>query len=228
MPEFISRPRQSGKNRETPFVVETFNAHDRGVPSPAHLIHVTERPSIFVLQGALPTHRWFYPSRSSDAIGYDSIRYEQHGTRLIHAWRSGRHHGKPGTTPEGYVLSWWGQDRVTGEKTALVGSHLVNNAFGPILRGERPLRLKLWHQGRRAMRREAQRLRRLGYTVIPLGDLNRRPRWWPKILDRSVGAGYDRIIVPPALEVLRTWRGKRQPGVDHLALLVELRRRASN
>lgn len=206
------------------FTVETYNAHDRGAPAPANLVHITERPSLAVLRGALPNHTWFYPARGSDAIGVDSIRYEEHGHQIIQGWESGRDHGKPGTTPDGYVLSWWGRDLVTGEKIALVGSHLVNNAFGPILRGERALRRMLWGQGWRAMRVEAKRLRRLGYRVIKLGDLNRRPRWWPRVLERSVGSGYDRIFVPASFEDLESWRGPKN-GSDHAPLIVRLRRR---
>lgn len=205
-----------------PLTVETYNAHDRGRPAPAHFLHITERPPIGVLQGSLPTHRWFYPRYGADAMGYDSIRLARDGDQVVNAWKSGREHGKPGTTPRGYVLSWWGTDRVTGHKVAFVGAHLVNNAFGPPVRGERALRLRLWRQGWQAMRRESIRLRAHGYAVFKLGDLNRRPLHWPKILDRSIGHGYDRIVYPPAVELLRSWRGERN-GSDHTPLIGEFR-----
>lgn len=203
-----------------PLTVETYNAGDVGVPSWAHFVHITERPSVFVLQGALPNHRWFYPTRGTDALGYDSIRLEQHGAQIEQAWESGRDHGKPGTTPDGFVLSWWGVDRATGRKVAFVGSHLVNNAFGPPIRGERRLRRMLWKQGWKAMRREAKRLRALGYVVFKLGDLNRRPRYWPNILERSIGVGYDRIIYPPAVLFAGARRGPSR-GSDHKPLIGE-------
>lgn len=203
-----------------PLSVETYNAFDRGAPSFAHLVHITERPSVFVLQGALPNHHWFYPLRGTDAIGFDTIRLEEHGHRIEQAWKSGREHGKPGTTPRGYVLSWWGLDRAPGRKVAIVGAHLVNNAFGPPIRGERRLRRKLWRQGWRAMRREARRLRLLGYTVFKLGDLNRRPINWPNILERSIGVGYDRIIYPAAVLLVGASRGPSN-GSDHKPLIGE-------
>lgn len=207
--------------RKRPLSVETYNAHDRGAPTFAHFVHVTERPSEFVLRGALSNHRWFYPDRGSDAMGYDSIRLERHGDKIEQAWKSGREHGKPGTTPRGFVLSWWGRDRISGELVAFVGGHLVNNAFGPPIRGERALRRRLWWQGWKAMRREAKRLQALGYTVFKLGDLNRRPRWWPNILTRSIGPGYDRIVYPTAVvELVGAHRGPAN-GSDHKPLIGE-------
>lgn len=206
--------------RKRALSVETYNAHDRGRPSSAHFIHVTERPPIGVLQGALPTHRWFYPPVGSDCMGYDSIRLERAGDKVENAWKSGREHGKPGTTPRGYVLSWWGLDRVTAELVAFVGAHLVNNAFGPSTRGERRLRLMLWWQGWRAMRREAKRLQALGYTVFKLGDLNRRPRYWPRIRERSIGPGYDRIVYPRTVNLVGAHRGPSN-GSDHKPLVGE-------
>ena len=204
-----------------PFRVGTYNAHDVGLP-PNNLAvcYVTERPTVNVLkqfcaQHGLEFKAWF---RGTDAFIWNPERFAEHGTNIIHAWRSGRFHGKPGTTPEGYVESLWGE--LDGEKVAFVGSHLVNNAFGENLRGERELRLKLWYQGWRAIRAEVWRLRKLGYKVVfKLGDFNRRPGFWKDILKRSIGVGYDRVIHPGALvDLLGQYRGEFN-GSDHRPLI---------
>lgn len=201
-----------------PFTVQTYNAHDKGIPERTTFIHLTERPPLVYLDGLLKAgYEAFYPQRGTDAMLWQRERLVCHGKKVEQEWESGRDHGVPGTTPDGFVLSWWGE--LDGEHlVAFVGSHLVNNAFGPILRGERRLRLKLWWQGWRAMRAEAKRLRAMGYIVFKLGDLNRRPRWWPQIVSRSIGPGYDRIIYPLAVRLIRSWRGDRA-GSDHKPLI---------
>jgi hypothetical protein len=212
-----------------PFTVETYNAHDRGSPASATFVHVSERPRLAVLKAALPGHEWMFPARGSDTMGYDTARLKVHDCKIEQAWESGADHGQPGTTPDGFVLSWWGEFRDPvdpGERVAFVCAHLVNNAFGPNLRGERELRLRLWWQGWRAMTREARRLRGMGYVVFKLGDLNRRPRYWSRILERSIGVGYDRIVYPPAVVLLRSWRGAKS-GSDHRPLIGEFRFRDS-
>jgi hypothetical protein len=206
----------------TGLTVETYNAGDVGTPSPAHFIHITERPSHDVLERYAAARGWalYYPDEGTDALIWDTDRLDVDNVQITLAWKSGREHGQPGTTPRGYVLSWWGTDLLTGRKVAFVGAHLVNNAFGAPIRGERRLRRALWKQGWAAMGKEAQRLRRLGYVVFKLGDLNRRPRYWPGILARSIGAGYDRIVYPPAVDLRRAWRGPSN-GSDHKPLVGE-------
>lgn len=205
-----------------PLTVETYNAFDRGVPAAAHFIHVTERPTHAVLEEFAAEHGYalFYPARGTDAMLWDPDRLDVENVKVIDAWKSGREHGRPGTTPHGFVLSWWGYDLVAQSKVAFVGSHLVNNAFGPPIRGERRLRRRLWRQGWRVMRKEARRLRRLGYLVFKLGDLNRRPVHWDGILDRSIGVGYDRIVYPPAVQLAGASRGPAR-GSDHKPLIGE-------
>jgi endonuclease/exonuclease/phosphatase (EEP) superfamily protein YafD len=66
----------------------------------------------------------------------------------------------------------------------------------------------------------------MGYVVFKLGDLNRRPRYWSRILERSIGVGYDRIVYPPAVVLLRSWRGAKS-GSDHRPLIGEFRFRDS-
>ena len=203
------------------FTVQTFNSHDTAAPERTTFVHLTERPPRPVLERDLGYYGIYYPPRGTDAFLWDRKRLTMEGAKIEQAWESGRAHGKPGTTPTGYVLSWWGV-LDAGEKVAFVGSHLVNNAFGPPIRGERPLRLMLWWQGWRAMTAEARRLRKLGYRVFKLGDFNRKPRYWPNILERSIGVGYDRIIWPAAVELLSAWRGNRN-GSDHRPLIGRFR-----
>ena len=205
-----------------PFTVQTYNAHDKGIPERTTFVHLTERPPVIHLDGLLKAgYEAFYPQRGTDAMLWETKRLTKHGTSIEQAWESGRDHGVPGTTPDGFVLSWWGE--LDGdEQVGFVGSHLVNNAFGPNLRGERALRLKLWWQGWRAMRAEAKRLRAMGYKVFKLGDLNRRPRYWPQVLERSIGVGYDRVIYPLSVKLMRSWRGDRA-GSDHRPLIGQFR-----
>jgi hypothetical protein len=206
-----------------PFTVRTFNAGDvaplDGVRR-STFTHLNERPprSLIDVGGG---YELFYPDRGADALVWDATRLDEHGRRIIHAWDSGADHGHPGTTPDGFVLSWWGM-LDDDDEVAFVCSHLVNNAFGPIKRGERALRLKLWWQGWAAMRAEKRRLTAAGYRVFKLGDFNRRPRWWPGIMRRSIGSGYDRIIWPPAAQLLGAWRGEPN-GSDHLPLIGQFR-----
>jgi hypothetical protein len=205
------------------FTVATYNAFDRGAPPSADFVHVTERPSTFVIRGALPNHRQFYPDRSSDAMAW-SARFVEHGHSIHQAWESGRDHGRPGTTPDGYVLSWWGVLDGT-DKVAVVGAHLVNNAFGSIKRGERRLRLKLWWQGWRALLAERARLRALGYRTFLLGDFNRRTRDWPGQPPRRIGSGYDAQVYPRGVELLATFSGPAN-GSDHRPLIARYRIRS--
>jgi hypothetical protein len=201
-----------------PFTVETFNAGDVAPPAPATLVYVTERPSRAILSEALPDHLWWIPPRGSDAYGWNPRALDRHGSAIQQAWESGRDHGHPGTTPDGFVESWWGEYVPDRRRIGFVGSHLVNNAWGPNKRGERELRRLLWWQGWNAMRREARRLRSAGYTVVRLGDFNRRSIHWPGITDRSIGQGYDRIVYPHTLELLEAWRGDPR-GSDHKPLI---------
>lgn len=211
-----------------PFTVQTYNAHDRGIPERTTFIHITERPPREVLERFAAQYGYglFYPKRGSDAMLWDESRLSPEGMICEQEWESGRDHGVPGTTPDGFVLSWWGRlddELDDGDEVAFVGSHLVNNAFGPILRGERWLRLRLWRQGWRAMKDKTRHFRRSGYRTFRLGDLNRRPRYWRQIVKRSIGIGYDRIIHPLAtVKLLRSWRGDRE-GSDHRPLIGQYR-----
>ena len=209
-----------------PFTVQTYNAHDKGIPERTTFVHLTERPPVIHLDGLLKAgYEAFYPQRGTDAMLWETKRLTKHGTSIEQAWESGRDHGVPGTTPDGFVLSWWGRlddELGDGDEVAFVGSHLVNNAFGPNLRGERALRLRLWHQGWSAMRDKARHFRKAGYRTFRLGDLNRRPRYWLAIVSRSIGIGYDRVIHPLSVKLLRSWRGDRE-GSDHRPLIGQYR-----
>jgi hypothetical protein len=210
-----------------PFTVQTYNAHDKGTPERTTFIHITERPPRPVLEAFAAQYGYglFYPKRGTDAMLWDESRLSPEGYVCEQEWESGRDHGVPGTTPDGFVLSWWGRlddELDDGDEVAFVGSHLVNNAFGPILRGERWLRLKLWWQGWNAIRVKARHFRKSGYRTFKLGDFNRRPAHWPQIVSRSIGIGYDRIIHPASAKLLKAWRGDRE-GSDHRPLIGQYR-----
>jgi endonuclease/exonuclease/phosphatase (EEP) superfamily protein YafD len=72
------------------------------------------------------------------------------------------------------------------------------------------------------MRTKARHFRKSGYRTFRLGDLNRRPGYWPQIIKRSIGIGYDRIIHPLSVVLLRSWRGDRE-GSDHRPLIGQYR-----
>lgn len=202
-----------------PFTVETYNAGDKGTPELADFIHVTERPPRAVLQAFADRHGLdlWYPEQGSEAMLWNPKRMDVHGTRIELATKSGRSYGEPGTSPKRHTVSWWGLlDGV--KRVAFVGGHLINNRWGKNVRGERALRIKLWAQGWASIRREAKRLRKMGYATFRLGDFNRKLRDWVKMRGKSIGAGYDRIIHPSSAELVSSRRGDRA-GSDHAPLI---------
>jgi endonuclease/exonuclease/phosphatase (EEP) superfamily protein YafD len=206
-----------------PFTLATFNAHDQGIPPKADVVAIQERPSFATIRRTLPTHRVFYPDRSAQAIAYDPdrIRGAEHSIRRI--YRGGRFHGHPNTTPNGYLTTLTGA-LDGGQRVAVINVHLVNNAFGPVKRGERALRLRLWWRGWNAVRQEARRLRQAGYLVWVVGDLNRRARWWRR-LTRTLGKGYDQMRYPDGVDLMEASRPVAR-GSDHRPILARFRVRS--
>lgn len=202
------------------FTIETYNAFDRGRPEPADIIAIQERPTQDSLRAALPHHRMLYPIRSHLALMWDPGVWLDVTARTVEVYKSGREHGRPGTTPRGYIIVAAGT--LAGRKVAVINAHLVNNAFGPVKRGERALRLRLWWQGWRAINAAALALRLRGFHVFRVGDLNRRALNWQGEGHRAIGKGYDRIRYPRGVELLEAWRGKRA-GSDHAPLLARFR-----
>lgn len=202
-----------------PFTIATFNAFDRGRPPEATIVACQERPPLITLQHALPQYRHFYPDDGSDSISWDPARFRDVETTIRRISRSGRWHGQPNTSPARFMLTTSGL--LDGEKVAVINAHLVNNAFGPVKRGERALRLKLWTQGWTAILREKRRLRRLGYRVFVVGDFNRKARYWPSLV-RVIGNGYDQLRYPKSVTLMGAWRGERN-GSDHHPIIARFR-----
>lgn len=200
---------------EQSFTVETFNGHDNEPPT---------QPATFVgLQEHGPewhgVHMW-YPPGLQEAIGWDGRRFtiEGQGKRFLH--HDGVFYGHPDTTPERWAL--WIKGTLDGtHKIAIINTHLINNAWGDSIRGERRLRRRLWRKGWREVKALRRRLKAEGYAVFIIGDLNRVLRFWETLL-RVVGAGFDRIFYPPAVDQLEAWYGDAN-GSDHRPLFATFR-----
>lgn len=204
----------------TSFTVQTFNGHDTAQPvAAATFVGLQERGPYWSHH---PTLRMWYPAGLQEAIGWNPLRFVVEAKGRVRLHDDGRSYGHPNTTPVRYAL--WARGLLDGRKVAFINTHLINNAWGKAIRGERALRRKLWRKGWQIVQRLARRLRRLGYAVFILGDLNRVLRFWEK-LRNVIGRGFDRIVYPTSVEVLDTWTGDPN-GSDHAPLFGRFRFKA--
>lgn len=216
----LTRRRGSSANSES-FTVETFNGHDNTPPAAmATFVGLQERAPNAALRVNLTGLRLFAPT-PQEAIAWQPRRFEVHEADHVRLHGDGRSYGHPNTTPVRYAL--WVAGVLDGQwPVAIINTHLVNNAYGPAIRGERRLRRRLWRKGWRIVKRLRRRLEDEGYVVLIVGDLNRTVRWWEHLTD-VVGRGFDRIIYRGRLvDVLETWEGKAN-GSDHRPLFARLR-----
>jgi hypothetical protein len=202
-----------------PFTVETFNGHDNTMPiKSATFIGLQERGGVW----ASPGMTMWYPAGLQEAIGWDKERFEieDKGKTFLH--HDGRYYCHRLTTPERWAL--WIKGLLDGHKVAVIDTHLVNNAWGLSIRGERRLRRRLWRKGWKIVRQLRHDLEREGYAVFIVGDLNRVLRFW-ETAQRVVGAGFDRIFYPPEVDQLEAWYGDDN-GSDHRPLFATFRFKA--
>lgn len=96
----------------------------------------------------------------------------------------------------------WITGRVGDHQIAVVVTHLINNAFGPNLRGRRRLRRRLWAKGLSVALQLVHELQDQGYLVFLVGDFNRHERGFvPGLVDSAGTHGmtpYDRVFYPRA------------------------------
>lgn len=205
------------KTPELDFSVETFNGHDNTKPvRGATFVGLQERGSNWTS----PTVETWYPDGLQEAIGWNPRRFKLEAKGRLFLHEDGRHYGHPNTTPTRWAL--WIKGVLDGvHKVAVINTHLVNNAWGLAIRGERRLRRKLWRLGWRKVRALRRRLKTAGYAVFIVGDLNRTLRFW-ETMQRVVGAGFDRIFYPAAVDQLEAWYGDDN-GSDHRPLFATFR-----
>lgn len=117
----------------------------------------------------------------------------------IHGYRHA-YYGIPAFTPNTGVAYTAG--RVGDHPVAVVVTHLINNAFGPNLRGRRRLRRRLWTKGLNVALELVHELQDDGYMVFLVGDFNRHDRGFvPGMVDSAGTHGmtpYDRVFYPRA------------------------------
>lgn len=199
----------------TSFTVETFNGHDTAQPAKAAtIVGLQERgPEWHAL------HMW-YPPGLQEAIGWNGLRFkiENQGRRFLH--HDGVYFGHPNTTPERWAL--WIAGELDGRKVAFIDTHLINNAWGKSIRGERRLRRRLWRKAWREVKQLRNELERQGYAVFIIGDLNRTLPLWRKLGENVLGAGFDHIVYPDQVEMLEAWAGDPN-GSDHKPLFGRFR-----
>lgn len=200
------------------FTVETFNGHDNTTPvRAATFVGLQERGKAF--HG--PEVQMWYPHGLQEAIGWDPVRFklEAKGREYLHG--NGVSYGHPDTTPPRWAL--WITGTLDGcHRVAVINTHLINNAFGPSIRGERRLRRKLWRRGWRKVKALRDRLEAKGYAVFVIGDLNRQLAWW-QTPQHVLGAGFDRIFWPHRqVDQLEAWYGDAN-GSDHRPLFGSFR-----
>lgn len=206
------------------FTLETFNGHDQAAPARgATFVGLQERAPLERLEAVfadLGLTLWA-PAGLQEAMAWDSDRFtlEGKGREFLHG--DGRSYGHPLTTPERWAL--WIAGRLDGHKVAVIDTHLINNAYGAPIRGERRLRRRLWRKGWRVVKRLRRRLEALGYAVFVVGDLNRTARYWTP--PRTYGRGFDRIMWPRQVEPLEAWPGNAN-GSDHRPLFASFRFKA--
>lgn len=199
------------------FTVQTFNGHDNTTPvRGATFVGLQERGKAF--HG--PEIQMWYPFGLQEAMGWDPERFkvDSKGREYLHG--SGRSYGKPDTTPPRFAL--WVAGTLDGiHKVAVINTHLINNAWGKAIRGERRLRRKLWRKAWKIVKALRKRLEALGYAVFIIGDLNRALRFW-ETPQHVLGAGFDRIFYPRDVEQLECWYGDAN-GSDHRPLFGSFR-----
>jgi hypothetical protein len=208
---------------ETSFTVQTFNGHDTAKPArSATFVALQERgPKGWGSSGGL---RVWYPDGLQEAIAWNPLRFvvEDKGKEFLH--HSGKFYGHPDTTPERWAL--WAKGTLDNlHKVAFIAPHLINNAFGEVLRGERRLRRRLWRKGWRIVKRLRAKLRRQGYAVFILGDLNRTLRYWQKLGECVLSHVFDHIFYPSDVDLLESWTGDPN-GSDHKPLFGRFRWKA--
>lgn len=204
-----------------PFTVQTFNGHDNTKPvRGATFVGLQERGATW----ASPTVRMWYPAGLQEALGWDPERFEPdaHGKEFLH--HEGKHYGHPNSTPTRWAL--WVKGTLDGQhKVAVINTHLINNAWGAPIRGERRMRRRLWRKGWKIVKALRRQLEADGYAVFIIGDLNRVLRFW-EVPQRVLGAGFDRIFYPPEVDQLEAWYGDDN-GSDHRPLFGKFRFKAT-
>lgn len=206
-----------------PFTVCTFNGHDNASPPRgATFLGLQERDRLKDLEALERDGLTLWaPPGLQEAIAWDPQRFtlEAKGREFLHG--DGRSYGHPLTTPSRWAL--WIAGTLDGvHRTAVICTHLINNAWGAAIRGERRLRRRLWRKGWSIVLRLRKRLERKGYAVFLVGDLNRADRYWHGHTTRILGRGFDRILWPEAVEDLEAWTGDAN-GSDHLPLFGRFR-----
>lgn len=200
------------------FTVETFNGHDNTTPvRGATFVGLQERGKAF--HG--PEVRMWAPHGLQEAMGWDPSRFrlEDKGREQLH--EDGRWYGHPHTTPTRWAL--WVAGVLDGRhKVAVIDTHLINNAWGAPIRGERRLRRRLWRKGWRTVKQLRRRLEGRGYAVFIIGDLNRALRWWDKLGESVLGVGFDHIFYPRQVDLVGSWLGDAN-GSDHRPLFGSFR-----
>lgn len=200
------------------FTVETFNGHDTALPKrAATFVALQERgPEWHAL------HTW-YPAGLQEAMGWNGLRFKimEQGRRFLH--HDGKHYGHPNTTPERWAL--WIAGALDDQLLAVIDPHLINNAWGDPIRGERRLRRRLWRKGWGIVKQLRRELERHGYVVFIAGDLNRTLRWWHKLGEHVISHGFDHIFYPDQVELLESWTGDPN-GSDHAPLFGRFRFKA--
>lgn len=202
------------------FTVETFNGHDTAAAlRSATFLGLQERG-----KRKTYTSMTLWLPTEQEGLGWNPLRFvvERRGRVMLHT--DGVSYGHPNTTPERWALYVAG--RLDGHRLAVIDTHLVNNAFGVSLRGERHLRRKLWRLGWRKVQRLKRDLEGQGYPVIVLGDLNRTLRFWHKLNRPVISSGFDHIFYPPEIELLESWTGDPN-GSDHKPLFGRFRFKAT-
>lgn len=205
---------------ETTFTVETFNGHDNVKPvKAATFLGLQERGATWT---SPHMHMW-YPAGLQEALGWNPLRFkvESHGREFLHG--DGKSYGHPNTSPSRWAL--WAAGLLDGRKVAVIDTHLVNNAWGDPIRGERRLRRKLWRLGWRKVKQLRARLEREGYAVFIFGDLNRTLRFWHKLRENVLSSTFDHILYPDEVELLESWTGDPN-GSDHKPLFGRFRFKA--
>lgn len=203
---------------ELDFTLETFNGHDRATPARgATFLGLQERAPVW----SHPTMALWYPDRLQEAMGWNPRRFKLEGKGRVFLHPDGRHYGHPHTTPRRWAL--WVKGILDGRHpVAVINTHLINNAWGPSIRGERQLRRKLWRRGWRTVKRLRHQLEAEGYAVFILGDLNRALRWWEKFGENVLGLGFDHIVYPDDVILVEAWLGDAH-GSDHRPLFGSFR-----
>lgn len=142
----------------------THNQADIAVERPGYDIACLTERSAYV-----PNHVERHTSKllKGLAIDYDPDVFEVHKRRFAVA-----HPGIPKRSPRRGTLWVKGVWLSTGTKVAVVCSHRINNASGPVKRSHRALAERLWKRHEALDARISRRLIKRGYVVLFGGDIN--------------------------------------------------------